>query len=224
VMAEQIPLDLPVRAATGRDDFFVAPANALALRQIDDWRRWPGGRLTLTGPEGAGKSHLARVWAAESGARLLSAAALPEEPPGLRLAVEDVPAIAGDPVAERALFHLHNHVLAEGGRLLFTGVGAPARWGIVLPDLASRLIASPVARLEPPDDALLAAVLIKLFADRRIVPPARLVAFLVRRMDRSFAAAGRLVARLDAAALASGRPIGRKLAAELLDAEAPDGR
>jgi chromosomal replication initiation ATPase DnaA len=224
----QLNLDLPVRPASGRGDFFVSPANALALAAVDGWRDWPGGKLALIGPEGAGKTHLTHVWAEAAGARILPAAALLEAvvaagaSPATRdgnLAVEDVEQIAGDAAAEQALLHLHNLVLAEGGRLLLTGTTPPARWPIALPDLASRLAATPVARLEPPDDALLAALLVKLFADRGIAAPPALVAFLVPRMERSSAAAGRLVAALDARALATGRSLGPRLAAEVLDGD-----
>ena len=217
-MPRQLSLDLPVRAAMGRDDFFISPSNALALAEIDRWRDWPGGRMALVGPAGSGKSHLAQVWATETGARILSADALagtrPE--PG-HVVVEDAEAVAGQPEGERALLHLHNLVLAEGGRLLITGETPPARWPVALPDLASRLTAMPLARLEPPDDALLSALLVKLFADRQVAVPPGLVAWLVPRMERSSAAARRLVAALDARALSTGRPIGQKLAAEVLD-------
>ncbi|MBN2758922.1 MAG: chromosomal replication initiator DnaA, partial [Rhodobacteraceae bacterium] len=70
----------------------------------------------------------------------------------------------------------------------------------------------------PPDDALLAAVLEKLFADRQVTIPDTLIPYLLPRMERSLAAAQALVARLDREALARGRPIGRSLAAELLGA------
>lgn len=217
-MPEQLSFDLPVRQATGREDFFLSPANALAVAEIDRWREWPTGKLALIGPKGAGKTHLAHVWASESGARILSAAEIDGRmPPTGNVVVEDVPEIAGNDRAERALFHLHNFVLAEGGRLLFTGEAPPERWPIALPDLASRLRGTPSARLDMPDDALLRAVLHKLFADRQIAPQPSLIPWLLNRMDRSFAEAGRLVAELDRRALASGRPIGLKLASEILE-------
>jgi chromosomal replication initiation ATPase DnaA len=131
--------------------------------------------------------------------------------------VEDLQRAAGNEAAERALFHLHNLVLAGGRRLLMTANAAPRTLGIRLPDLASRLEATATATLSPPDDALLAAVLVKLFADRQIAVPPALIAWLVVRIDRSFAVARALVAELDARALARRRPVTQKLAAEVLD-------
>lgn len=221
-MIRQLNLDLPVRSATGREDFFVSPGNALAVAEIDRWRTWPHCKLALIGPEGSGKTHLAHIWAEESGATILAARDLAGEAPQPgNFVIEDVPEIAGDDARERALLHLHNFVLAEGGHLLVTADRPPALWPIRLPDLASRMRATPTALLSPPDDTLLQALMLKLFADRQITPQPSLLPWLLKRMDRSFAEAARIVAALDGRALATGRPIGPKLAAEVLE-EAPD--
>jgi len=218
-MPRQLTFDLPARPALGRGDFLIAPSNRVALTVLDS--TWPQGKLALTGPEGAGKSHLAQVWAAEQGAVVLQGQALATVALGqinpAAVVVDDADCIAGDPTAEQALFHLHNLVLASGGLLLLTGVSAPARWGVALPDLASRLAATATAALEPPDDLLLSTLLVKLFADRQLRVAPDLIAYLVARMDRSFAAAGALVAALDARALAERRAVNRGLAAEVLD-------
>ena len=219
---EQLPLALPVRPALGREDFLVAGPNARAVAALDTWREWPQGKFALAGPEGAGKSHLLAVWAAETGAVALDGAALPD-PGGVApraVAVDGADAVAGVPEAERRLLHLHNRVLGADGRLLLAARTPPARWPAVLPDLASRLAATPVARIEPPDDALLAAVLVKLFHDRQLAVSSELVGWLVPRMERSFAAADRLVAALDARALAGRRPLTRPLAREVLEEDA----
>lgn len=220
-MSRQLSFELPVRAALGREDFFVSPANAMAVALIEGWRNWPGRKLVLEGPLGSGKTHLAHVWASASGARIVQAADLAgADIPALAgacVAVEDVPRIAGDAAAENALFHLHNLTLAEGHSLLLTADRPAARWGLHLPDLASRMQGATGARLEAPDDQLLAAVVMKLFADRQLIPTPETIPYLVARMDRDFDSARRLVADLDEAALTQGRAINRKLAAEVLE-------
>ena len=217
-MAEQLAFDLPVRPALGREAFFVSPANGAALRTLEDWKTWPGQRQLLVGPPGSGKTHLAHVWAAISGARIISAAALSlDAVPGLveadALVVED----ADQGANEAALFHLLNLAQAEGTALLLTAAKSPTGWGTSLPDLSSRLSAMPLARLHPPDDPLLAAVLVKLFGDRQLVVNPRLIGYLATRIERSFEAARQVVSRLDAAALESGRPLNLGLAADVLD-------
>lgn len=219
-MTDQLSFDLPVRPALSREDFFVAPGNALAVALIDGWESWSGAKMALTGPEGAGKTHLAHVWAALSGARVIAAVDVSEamvpELATQNLVIEDVPQIAGDAAREAALFHLHNLALAQGRSLLFTGRGALAHWPLTLPDLKSRMQGATEATLSPPDDALLAAVLAKHFADRQLRTSPDLIAYLVTRISRSFAAAADAAARLDRAALAAKRPVTRALAREVL--------
>ncbi len=222
-MAEQLSLDLPVRPALGRDDFFVTSANAMALALVESWPNWSGGKLAISGPAGAGKTHLVHVWASLSGARILSARNLTRtDIPSLvttHVAVEDIPDIADDAEAQTTLFHLHNLALAEGKSLLFTGISEPKHWGLTLPDLASRMQGTTTARLEDPDDTLLAVLLAKLFADRQIVPTLDTIPYLVKQMDRSFAAARDLVAALDQTSLAQKKPITRVFAARFLNQE-----
>ncbi|WP_158967426.1 P-loop NTPase family protein [Chachezhania sediminis] len=217
-MTEQLRFDLPVRTALGREDFFVSPANAIALAALDGV--WPGEKMVLTGPAGAGKTHLAHVWAGESGARLIPAMDLAKQDlPDLAqgpIAVEDVPRIAGRRDDETALFHLHNMVLGNGHRLLMTGRLVPRRWALSLPDLQSRCEGATSVALDTPDDALLGAVMIKMFADRGIRPKDGVILYLVRHMERSFAAAARVVDRLDHMSMDRGRDVNRQLAIELL--------
>jgi chromosomal replication initiation ATPase DnaA len=224
---EQLVLDLPTRPALGRAAFFVAPANRLALALVESWPAWPGGRLAVTGPAGAGKTHLAHVWAARTGARIVGArdvagldlATLPGD---AAVAVEDADRLASlrrrRAAAEEAFFHLCNHLASGGGSLLVSGRRAPTRWTIRLPDLASRLGAATVAKLEAPDDALLAALLVKHFADRQVAVAPGLIDYLVPRIERSSAAAEAVVAALDRAGLAGRRPLTPRLAAEVLQA------
>ncbi|MCF3595980.1 DnaA/Hda family protein [Rhodobacteraceae bacterium LMO-12] len=221
-MPQQLSFDLPARTALGREDFFVTRANANAVAMVENWTAWPGRKLALVGPSGAGKTHLAHVWAKAANARIVSVSDLLRlDIPNLasgNIALEDVPMIAGNAQAEVALFHLHNLTLAEGHSILFTAHLPPVRWGLILPDLKSRMDGTVSVLVESPDDALLSAVLMKLFSDRQLSPTPDTIPYLLRRIDRSFDMARRVVASLDDAALTEGREINRKLAAEVLDA------
>jgi chromosomal replication initiation ATPase DnaA len=174
--------------------------------------------MALVGPEGSGKSHLAAIWAARSGARFLSARSLDgaDLPAALAtgaLVVEDA---AADVIDERALFHLLNLAREDGAHLLLTARELPAGWNLQVRDLASRLKALPVVALAAPDDGLLRALLVKLFSDRQVMVDESLIGYIVARIERSFAAARAVVAQLDEAAMQRGRPLTRALAAEIL--------
>lgn len=213
----QLALALDHAAKLTRHDFLPGPSNENALALLDRWPDWPARMLALVGPEGSGKSHLASIWAAESGARFMSARALtvdalPEALATGALVLEDC---SPEDLDERALFHLLNLVREDDGWLLLTTRSAPTIWPIALPDLASRLRAMPVASLAMPDEALLRAVMVKLFADRQLAVDEALIAYLLPRIGRSFAEARDAVDTLDREALQRGRPVNRTLAAEL---------
>jgi chromosomal replication initiation ATPase DnaA len=213
-----MPLALPPRLK--RADFVTAPCNAVAFEMITHGG-WPQGKLVLTGPEGSGKTHLLHVWTEAQKGLLIEAAALRTADPaalatGGAVAIDTADVIAGDSAAETALFHLHNLLSAQGGQILLAA-RAPARdWGLALPDLASRLQAAAHVSLGTPDDALLAAVLTKLFTDRQVSVPDTLIPYLLPRMTRSLAAAQSLVALLDSEAMARKKPISLRLAAEVM--------
>jgi chromosomal replication initiation ATPase DnaA len=213
----QLALALGLPERLSREDFLAAPPQAEALAMVERWPDWPGRVLALVGPEGSGKSHLAAIWAERAGARFLAGRALEDAdlPAALAtgaLVIEDL--AAG--LAERQLFHLLNLVREDEAYLLLTARGAPSSWNVRVPDLTSRLRAVPVVHVHPPDDALLRAVLVKLFADRQVAVDEGLVSYLLSRIERSFAAARETVERLDGEALRRKRPVTRALAVELL--------
>jgi len=213
----QLALALGHDESFAREDLLEGSANVAALALIDQWPNWPARIVALVGPEGAGKSHIAAIWAASAGARVVAAHALEEIslPTALAtgtLVVEDLGAGVSE---ERTLFHLLNMARAEKADVLITARTPPIAWKAELRDLASRLREMPVVTLDPPDDALLRAVLVKLFADRQLAVDESLIGYLVSRMERSFAAAGSMVATLDREALRQQRPVTRALASEL---------
>jgi chromosomal replication initiation ATPase DnaA len=210
----QLPLDLPLRQASGAADFVVSDSNRAAIAFLDRWPDWPGFCLAIYGPEGCGKSHLGHVFQARSKALFLESTADPGALPENACLVLDEPRMA-----ETTLFHLINRIRQEGGSLLLLSRLAPARWPVRLPDLASRLKAMNAIGVEPPDDELLAAVLRKHFADRQVSVGADVIQLLVRRIERSFAEAERVAHLLDRAALAQGRAITAKLVGEILAGE-----
>jgi chromosomal replication initiation ATPase DnaA len=221
----QLPLDLGHRPALGGDDFLVAPSNEAAIAWLDRWPQWPAPALALHGPAGSGKTHLAHVWQARSGGVFIDPRTLATDGvPGLlgmaRAAIVDDASDA----PEEALLHLYNLLAERRGHLLIVACEPPARWGTRLADLRSRLVASPAVALAAPDEALLGALLVKLFADRQLAVGEDVVAYLLVRLERSFEAARCAVAALDAAALAAHRRITVPLVREVLGADPAAGR
>ena len=225
ISSAQLPLEFGHRPAMGREDFLVAPCNGLAVEWIDRWPDWPGRILALHGPAGAGKSHLAEVWKSVSGAYPVTEELLAKADPielvsdHHDLLLEDADLVlARFGMAEQGLLHLVNSLRVEQGSLLVTALSPPSKWKVSLPDLASRLAAVQSVGLGLPDDGLVEALLVKLFHDRQLSVSPEVVAFLLRRMERSFAAAQAIVDGVDRLSLSARREITIPLAREVLAA------
>jgi chromosomal replication initiation ATPase DnaA len=215
---EQLVLGFPHRPALDRSNFLPSDSNREALGWIDRWPAWPLQALVLHGPPESGKTHLAHLWCVRAAARLVAGSALDEAwvpdlvaEAGCRIAIDDA-----DRAPEGALLHLYNACCEQGGFLLMTASRPPGAWETGLADLRSRLRAAAATGIKMPDDALLAAVLVKHFADRQLRVGPELVVYLISRIERSFAGAAAVVAKLDAAALPGHQPITVPLARKVL--------
>jgi chromosomal replication initiation ATPase DnaA len=216
--ARQLPLDLATPAGLAREDLIVGPSNQAAVALIDRWPDWSAPVMVLAGPAGSGKSHMGTVWRESSGAIMLEAG---------RLGPEALEAASNGPVFiddadegaldEQGLFHLINTVRGADTHLLMTARRFPVSWRVELSDLASRLKAAAVVEIGEPDDALLAAIIAKLFADRQVEVEPHVIEYIVRRMERSLATANAVVDRLDRLALERKSRISRALAGEVIN-------
>lgn len=213
----QLTLDFPIETRLGLDEFVPAPANEAALAIIRRWPNWPDHMVTLVGPAGCGKSHLAEIWTTRTGARKIDPRALPSvadlvqtSPPALL--IDDVDRVED----ETKLFHLMNFVIEHRSSLLMTRQRRPLPGEVLLPDLLSRLRRAPAIEIGMPDEKLVVAVLQKLCRDRQLNVDAQTLSYAALRLERSLDASRSFVLALDHAALAQGRAATRTLAAEIL--------
>lgn len=214
----QLILDLAHRQALGAEDFLVSRSNAAAVELIDRWPDWPHPASLVIGTQGSGKTHLAHVWQLRSSAGLIAASALTDTAvaalaDGNALVVEDIDRGIAE---EQALFHLLNRARESKLAVLLTSRVPPGDLDFAIPDLRSRMRALPLVEMLPPDEALLKAVLVKLFADRQLNVEPPVIEYLNLRMERSMQAANWLVDTIDRLALAMHRKVTKPLAAEAL--------
>lgn len=222
-----LPLSPPPSAAAGNlaDSFITGASNIDAFETLQSWHTWPNRMLCLYGPTGAGKSHLARLWAQETGAELLDAATLS---PNQVFTKQDLQSELANRTAlvvdhadrgtnDQAMFHLFNTAQESGHYVLYLATKSPAQWQVDLGDLASRIASLATAKLDRPDDDVLQHLVRKLFAERQIHCTEDVIAYLVPRMQRSGTFAQQLVQTLDDLSLVTKRTISRKMASEALD-------
>ena len=181
MQTDQIALPFEWPVADSDEDFLVAGANRDAFTHLTRWSTWPVMATLLTGPRKSGRSMLGRIFIRKTGGRLFDNAEDHEE--------ED-------------LFHAWNDAQARRRPLLMIADHPPPAWQIRLPDLASRLAATPQVHIADPEDALLADLIVKLLADRGIAAPPELAEFLVPRIERSYVAVQGVVDNLDRKILA----------------------
>lgn len=190
-----LPLGWP---ADPRDDaFLVTPSNARAAHLLEHWGAWPVAAAILTGPRKSGRSLLARIFAAKSGGTIIEGA-------------ETVP--------EAQLFHAWNHAQEQRRPLVIIADAAPPAWNVKLPDLKSRLAASTLAEIGPPDDELMRMLLQHLFERRGLDARPDLIDWLASRIERSHVAIERTVDALDQEVLESRKRLSVPLARLTLEA------
>lgn len=192
----QIALPLAWPVAEREEDFLLSECNRAAFEHLRRWSTWPVMATVLTGPRKSGRSLLGRIFVRKTDGRLFDDA-------------EDHD--------EERLFHAWNEAQAARRPLLIVADGPSAGWGITLPDLRSRLGATPHIEISGPDDELLGQLVAKLLADRGLHVPSEVVDFLVPRVERSYVAAQRIVTALDEAMLSRPRRLTVPMAKQALE-------
>ncbi len=191
-----LPFD---RGDAGEDDFLVSDANRIAVDHLKRWRDWPISVSVLIGPPGSGRSTLARHFARSSGGTIVDDAQRSDE---------------------RTLFHAWNAAQTDRRPLLLVAHDAPMTWNVALPDLRSRLAAAPHVAIAEPDEALARALIVRAFDKAGAGYSPDLPDWLLRRIERSYAAIAQATRLLDEAALSSGRKISIPMAKEALQSAA----
>jgi chromosomal replication initiation ATPase DnaA len=216
--AMQLVMPFARMTSYATEDFIRGAANEEALAVIERWPDWPYSILLLHGPKACGKTHLAHLFAARSGATFIDPARVGSAPADHLLVGHHAWVLDGVEAVreEAALAQLINHARARGDYLLLTAHAPAAQLAVTLPDLRSRLLALPTIRLGAPDDALLMGVLAKQFADRQLRIAPEVLTYAAQQLERSYEATVIFVRAMDRLSLTRGRAITVPLVREAL--------
>lgn len=171
----RLPLGLPEASET---EFLVGESNVRAVQQLERWATWPVMTALLAGPRKSGRSLLTRIFAAKSGGTILDDA---------------------DRLKEADVFHAWNRAQSDRRPLLVVAEAAPPEWAVKLPDLRSRLAASPLLEIGPPDDALMPQLIERAFARHLLHAKPEVIAWIAKRIERSHIAILRVADTLESA-------------------------
>ncbi|VWX56448.1 DnaA ATPase domain-containing protein [Sphingorhabdus sp. 109] len=170
-------------------------ANAEVHRHLQNWQDWAHNTLILTGPEASGKTTMAAAFEAESGGFCVDDAANYED---------------------TEIFHLWNRANEEQKPLLLLAAKPVADWGILLPDLKSRLAASLHLEIGTPDQAMIDGLFQKYFAIRGLTISEDALRYLEKRMVRTYAMVRQLAQKMDSLAIETRKPINLAIAKSAL--------
>ncbi|WP_108809706.1 DnaA ATPase domain-containing protein [Sphingorhabdus sp. Alg231-15] len=187
----QFALPLDIGSAHEDTGYLVTDCNLQTHRQLEQWDRWPNGTAILIGSHGAGKQAMARKFVSQSGGRY----------------VADAHGVADD-----KLFHLWNQSQSDKQPLLLISSRDVSRWDIQLPDLKSRLAASILIEIGPPDEAMIIGLFQKYFALRGLSISEDALSYLGKRMERSYQNVQLLAQKMNVLAIERKKPITRAIA------------
>lgn len=224
MQSDQLPFGFESTSSMDESDYLVTASNRDAHVMVRSWPKWPHHMLAIIGAQGSGKTHLASIWAKNSGAVAVFPGQEKEHslPRRTCFVVDNAQSFVSSEGGETTLFHLFNWTKETGGNVLLTSKIEPNRWNVLLPDLRSRLATVPTIPLLPPDDVLMHVILAKLFADRQLRVDIDVISYILPRIEREYAALAQFVKRLDHISLVNRRKITKPLARQLLAGDYAD--
>jgi len=200
-MTGQLIFDLINIRNFNSEDFYVNDNNLQASELIKLWPNWFNGAIVIYGPEKSGKSHLANIWKETSNANIYNLEddfSLSSIDTKKNFVLDNFHNLSK--IDEENFFHIYNQTFNNKKNILIT-LDKNKLNKISLKDLESRFNSFSSATINPPDDNLVNALIIKFFKDQQINIDPSVINFIIKRIERDYEAIFNFLKKIDSLSL-----------------------
>ena len=213
----QLLLDFDIKTNFNDHDYYVSNSNFFAFNLIDKWPNWEKRILNISGEKYSGKTHLANIFKSKSSAFFLNESQINDDAfKKIKLYESIIVDGFSNTIDERLIYSVFNLVDQDSKYLLINSETPLGEINFELPDLASRSKNLLHAKIEPPDDDLIFAIILKNFSDRQIKLEKKIIEFIINRIDRSYSKISEFIYKIDELSLKKKKPINLKTIKEIL--------
>ena len=213
----QLLLDFDIKTNFNDHDYYVSDSNFFAFNLIDKWPKWEKRILNVSGEKFSGKTHLANIFKSKSSAFFLNESQINDDAfKKIKLYESIIVDGFSNTIDERLIYSIFNLVDQDSKYLLINSETPLGEINFELPDLASRSKNLLHAKIEPPDDDLIFAIILKNFSDRQIKIEKKIIEFIINRIDRSYGKISEFIYKIDELSLKKKKPINLKTIKEIL--------
>ena len=213
----QLLLDFDIKRTFNDHDYYVTNNNYFAFNLIDNWPNWEKKILNISGEKFSGKTHLANIFRSKSSALLLNENEIKNDVfKKIKLYESIIVDGFSNNIDENLTYSIFNLVDQDSKYLLINSETPLSEIKFKLPDLVSRSKNLLHAKINPPNDDLIFAIILKNFSDRQIKLEKKIIEFIINRIDRSYSKISEFIYKVDELSLKKKKPINLKTIKEIL--------
>ena len=213
----QLLLNFDIKKNFNDHDYYVSESNYFAFNLIDKWPKWEKRILNISGEKYSGKTHLANIFKSKSSALFLTENDINNDVfKKIKLYESIIIDGFSNKIDENLTYSIFNLVDQDSKYLLINSEIPLGEINFKLPDLVSRSRNLLHSKINPPDDELIFAIILKNFSDRQIKLEKKLIEFIINRIDRSYGKISEFIYKVDELSLKKKKPINLKTIKEIL--------
>ena len=214
----QLTFKFPFKTNYFEEDFYVSVNNFSAYQLIESWPKWSSRYINIFGPSGCGKTHLANILKKKINSFFIKASELNNNSLSLIklnecLIIDDYK----NNIEEKLFYSILNQSEQSNQYVIVNSLKSLKLSTIELNDLKSRFDNFIDIGIDLPTDDLIRVILIKNFSDKQIKLDSKLLEYILKNINRSYADIFDLIDKVDSLSLSSGKSININLIKKVLN-------